>query len=150
MSGRVQLDDLSQKNQSFCPKTFGGTSITLSIWLRLPPFWPQRLSTGDVLAHFSYLLLKRGQNRKNAIYRFKSISTPQILDMLSNEVISTWKHIQKSSTDTSTSIFDPERENPILAVLAYMAHMRVQCQKNFGLKINFFQWPNYGFNTKSW
>ena len=38
MSGRVQLHDLSPKNQSFCPKTFGGTSITLSIWLRLPPF----------------------------------------------------------------------------------------------------------------
>ena len=108
------------------------------------------MSTGDGLAPFSHLLPKRGQNRKNAIYRFKSILTPQILDMLSNEVISTWKHIQKSSTDTSTSIFDPECENPILAVLAYMAHIRVQCQKNFGLKINFYQGPNYGFNTKSW
>ena len=52
--------------------------------------------------------------------------------------------------DTGTWIFDPECENPILAILAHMAHIRVQCQKNFGLKINFYQGPNYGFNTKSW
>ena len=100
---------------------------------------PKKTSTADVLAPFSHLLPKQGRNLKNAISRSKSISTPQILDMLSNEVISTWKHIQKPSTGGSTSLFGHERENPILAIFAHMAQIRGQCQKNFGLKIDFYQ-----------
>ena len=137
-------------------------------WWKSDQFWPSKDPVSWYLTKFTILeffgpkwwvewalvgrfrqpLPKRGQNTQIAISRLYSILALQILDMLSIEVISTWKHIQNPSTAGSTSIFGLERETHFLVIFGHMAPKMGQSQKNFGLRIKFYPWPNYGFNKK--